>query len=165
MPEKKKLKIKRDQEGKGGSNEFKTTALTFNQPHSLMFSVSLLFVDFRLFQTLSKDSPRKEHFPSGSRFSYNSPHLPLLLVFCRVRAHLPGQGQKPFLFTPVWWLPSWCPLEGSLKNLSGRGPVADRRSIRCDGALGISFASSREALIQPPAPWTRANPTQRHSIL
>nr|KAF6485600.1 hypothetical protein HJG63_010744 [Rousettus aegyptiacus] len=98
-----------------------------------MFSVSLLFVDFRLFQTLSKDSPRKEHFPSGSCFSYNSPHLPLLLVFCRVRAHLPGQGQKPFLFTPVWWLPSWCPLEGSLKNLSGRGPVADRRSIRTAG--------------------------------
>lgn len=61
--QKKKIKIE-TQEGKGGSNEFKTTALALNQPHLLMFSVSLLFVDFRLFQTLSKDSPRKEHLPS-----------------------------------------------------------------------------------------------------
>lgn len=43
--------------------------------------------------------------------------------------------------------------------------MADRRSVRCDGALVISFASSREALIQPPALWTRAKPTQRHTIL
>lgn len=100
-----------------------------------MFWVSLLFVDFRLFSTLSKDSPRKASSPSCLVFPAILPTYLHCWSFAEWRLIFLGQGSDPFRFTPVGWFPSGSPLKGSLENLSRRSPVVGRRSIRCDGAV------------------------------
>ena len=90
-PEKQKTQT---QERKRGSSGFKTTVLTLNQPHSGMFWALMFFMDYRLFQTVNKDSPRKASFPSCPCFSYSSPNSLPPLVSHRVRADLPGARQS-----------------------------------------------------------------------
>ena len=149
-PEKQKTQT---QERKRGSSGFKTTVLTLNQPHSGMFWALMFFMDYRLFQTLNKDSPRKASFPSCPCFSYSSPNSLPLVVSCRVRADLPGAGLKACLVHCKFWrLPLWYLHSG-------------RRTQRRIWAEAYDGAGLQLCIFQAPTSLcTRANPTHQHTI-
>ena len=139
------------QERERGSSGFKTTVLTLNQPHSGMFWALMFFMDYRLFQTLNKDSSRQASFPSCPCFSYSSPNSLLPLVSQRVRADLPGTRLKASLVhCKFWWLSLWC-LHGGLT----RGSEPEKHMME----LGYSFASSRHLSVHRGKP----NPPAHHS--
>lgn len=95
----------------------------------------MFFMDYRLFQTLNKDSSRQASFPSCPCFSYSSPNSLLPLVSHRVRADLPGTRLKASLVHCKFWrLSLWC-LHGGLT----RGSEQEQHMME----LGYSFTSSR----------------------